>query len=283
MITFPDFSEEQKLWAKGYNLVIGVDEVGRGCFAGPVVAGAVAFPVCHPDQGDSRVEGSHSTGFGLREIPRLSRHGGIARNDNVVIIDDSKRLKPQEREKSAKWIKENCLAFGIGEISVSIINKVGIGRATAIAMRKAIATVISNIKARNPKQIQNSNNQNPKHFEFRYSNFGFTKTFVLSDAFYIPYIKGITKMRQKPIVKGDHKSISIAAASIVAKVYRDALMQKLSEQYIAYGWGRNKGYGNRDHQEAIMKNGITKLHRIAFVETFLAPPGDSLQTLQAVR
>ena len=94
--------------------------------------------------------------------------------------------------------------------------------------------------------------------------------YLLVDAFYIPYVKGLRRKNQTPIVKGDTKSVSIAAASIIAKVYRDKLMRAISEdpKYKKYRWQENKGYGTLRHRKAIMKYGITKLHRKKFVETF---------------
>lgn len=265
----PTFEEESKLWKRGYDLVIGVDEVGRGCFAGPVVAGAVAFSVVGrgPVAGfppasarGLRAVGSPST----RTTPRFPNSQFII--PHSVVIDDSKRLKPQEREKAAAWITENCLAYGIGEVGVGTINKVGIGKATAIAMRKAIASITYQVASIKNKKIHNT-----------YYKILDTKSYILVDAFYIPYVKGIPKIRQKAIKNGDQKSISIAAASIIAKTFRDSLMQKLSNRHSVYGWGKNKGYGTRYHQEAIKRNGLTKLHRITFVETFLASQGEALR------
>lgn len=214
-MNLPDFQEEQALWQKGYEMVIGVDEVGRGCFAGPIVAGAVAF---------------------AKET-----------NINGVHIDDSKRMKPRQREKSADWICTNAIAYGIGEIGVNIINKMGMKRATDMAFRMALIQATKRVS----QKIR----------------------FVLIDAFYIPYVAGLARKNQKAIVDGDQKSLSIAAASIIAKVYRDALMKRLSKKHPSYQWGRNKGYGTHDHQEAIKKNGLTKLHRVMFVETFLRTKG----------
>ena len=231
IIMLPDFSEERQLWSSGYNLVIGVDEVGRGSFAGPVVASACAF------------------------VPQLHTSDFILHNSSAR-IDDSKRLKPNERKKAAKWIRENCLAYGIGEVNVPTINKVGIGKATAIAMRRAAYSVLHMAYGKK------------NYIRLAISN----KPFLLIDAFYINYMRGIPKAQQKPIIRGDQKSISIASASIMAKVYRDSLMQRLSKQHPSYQWGRNKGYGTRNHQEAIVKHGLTRLHRIAFVEAFLSRP-----------
>lgn len=103
------------------------------------------------------------------------------------------------------------------------------------------------------------------------------KFFVLVDAFHIKYLRGIGLKNQKAIVKGDQRSISIAAASIVAKVYRDSLMRRLSVRNSKYRWGVNKGYGTKLHQEAIIQFGITNLHRRQFIKTFLASQGDTLQ------
>src|SRR5581483_5748114 len=108
MLSLPTFDYEKELWNKGYELVIGVDEVGRGCFAGPVVAAAVAFP--------SLVTASTSK-RSLRNFLPSVQHG--------IKIDDSKRLKPNQRKQSANWIKEHSLAFGIGEVNVGTINRVG--------------------------------------------------------------------------------------------------------------------------------------------------------------
>lgn len=206
----PDFSFEKKLWKK-YPIVIGVDEVGRGALAGPVVAGAVVF-----------------------------------NNINITIkIDDSKRLTEKQREKGVKWIKKNCLAWAVGETSVYYINKFGIVKATEIAFRKAIKNLLSILKKE--------------------------KTFLIVDAFYVKYVKGIGLKHQKAIIKGDQKSISIASASIIAKVYRDKLMRKLSLKFKHYGWDRNKGYGTKEHVAQISRSGISPYHRISFVSGLAIP------------
>jgi ribonuclease HII len=210
----PGFRYERKLWRQGYKLVAGADEVGRGCFAGPVVAAAVVFA---------------STALAL---------------PSEIIINDSKKLRPRQREKGAKWIKENAFAWGVGQASVGQINKFGIKKASEIAFRKAIQEAQSKSKI----------------------------DYLLIDAFYIPYVRSLRRKNQLAIVNGDEKSLSIAAASIIAKVYRDKLMARLSRQskYKKYGWGRNKGYGTRQHQLAIKKYGITRLHRKVFIHSFFS-------------
>lgn len=210
----PDFSAEGILWQKGFKFVAGVDEVGRGAWAGPLVAGAVVFAL------EFRIENLECR------------------------IDDSKRLSETQRELAAAWIKENALAWSVGEVNVPTINRVGIGKATAIAMRRAI------------------NNIHNSKFHIQY---------LLIDAFYIPYVNGVRRKNQLAIIDGDQKSFSIAAASIIAKVYRDSLMRSLSKQFNfkKYGWASGKGYGTRAHQKAIKRHGITKMHRRKFVESWI--------------
>lgn len=142
----------------------------------------------------------------------------------------------------------------------SLINRIGMAKAT----RKAFRRAISDARKRLAGVID----------------------FLLADAFFIPFVPGLPtkrrkdekgrfrknpKGRQKAIIDGDQKSVSIAAASIIAKVYRDKLMLGLNKKsrYKKYGWGRNKGYGTKEHQLAIKKYGITRLHRKEFVKNFL--------------
>ena len=214
----PTFSEEKNLWMNGVEYVIGVDEVGRGCFAGPVTAGAVVFKI------DSNF-------------------------DNTILskINDSKLLNPKTRAILSKKIKNEALFYSLSTVGVSTINKVGIGKATQTAIRKCIAEVL----------IQVANNK--------------SLNFVLIDGFNIKHIRGIGLRNQKGIVKGDRKSISIAAASIIAKVHRDKLMRKLNKSYPQYGFYRNKGYGTKLHQAAIRNHGLSDIHRTSFnLEKFLA-------------
>ena len=213
---YPNFSFEKKVWQEGFKCIAGCDEVGRGCFAGPVVAGVVVFS-------DKTVV------------------------EEGIVINDSKQIRSKTREKATVWIKKNSLAWGIGVVSVTKINKIGIGGATQMAMRKAI------------KEANNRLNSSKIDF-------------ILIDAFYIPHTKGLKRKNQKPIIKGDGKSISIAASSIIAKVERDKIMLSLSKnpKYKKYGWGRNKGYGTKEHQEALKLHGITRHHRKQFVATFFS-------------
>jgi len=202
--------------------------VGRGCFAGPVVVGCVCF--------------SKSI-----KIPR------------EIYINDSKKVSAKRRVLADIWIRENALSWGIGEATVSEINRLGMGKATKIAFRRAI----SKVNQRFHRKIE----------------------YLLIDAFYIPNTKGFPirrkvarknhklkdgRARQLAIVNGDEKSLSIAAGSILAKVYRDNLMEKVGKRnkYKKYGWVQNKGYATKRHQDAILKYGKTFYHRKQFIETF---------------
>lgn len=204
-IPLPTFQYEQSLWKTGLQYIAGIDEVGRGAFAGPVVAAAVILP----------------QDFSC-DLP----------------IHDSKLLSAKQREAVAGSIQQKSLSFAIAEISVLWINKVGIGKATQMAFRKAIRLL----------------KQQPEH--------------VLIDAF---LVQEFPKEKQTPIVHGDRLSISIAAASIIAKVYRDALMRDLHTKYPVYGFAENKGYGTKAHQEALRQFGLSPMHRTSFtLDRFLA-------------
>lgn len=194
----PNFDEEKILWQKGLKHIAGVDEVGRGCFAGQVVAAAVILP-----------EGFNATDE----------------------INDSKLLTAKKRNQLSEIIKKHALSFSIAEISVEIINKIGIGKASQQAFLLAVKTL--SVKP----------------------------DFILIDAF---YIHNLNRENQKPIIHGDRKSISIAAASIIAKVYRDELMAKHHENYPQYEFHQNKGYGTLRHREAIKIYGLSDLHRTSF-------------------
>lgn len=196
--TKPTFEYESALWAKGMQHIAGIDEVGRGCFAGPVVTAAVILSKDFSACGE---------------------------------VDDSKLLSAKKRKVLAEIIKKEALAYAIAEISVGIINEIGIGKATQKAFQKAI------------------------------NNLTIEPHFILIDAF---YIENVDRKKQKPIVHGDGISVSIAAASIIAKVYRDELMQQLHPQYAVYDFFTNKGYGTQKHREAIGKYGLCDLHRTSF-------------------
>ncbi len=199
----PTLEFEKNLWKKGINFIVGIDEVGRGSWAGPLVASGVILPKTF-------------------KVPP-----GFA---------DSKKLTQKSRESFCAFIKSIALGFYIAEISNSQITKYGLTKST----QKVFRRITKNIR---PKQ-----------------------DFVLVDAFHIKYLP---KSKQTAIIKGDEKCASIAAASIIAKVYRDKLMEKYSSIYPDYGFEKHKGYGTKLHQAAIQKYGFSQIHRTGYNLNFL--------------
>lgn len=200
----PDFQYENHYFQKGANFILGIDEVGRGSWAGPLVAAGVILP----------------RNF---TIPKT--------------LADSKQVKKSERKKLSKLIHSQAIGTKIVEISDTHINNWGIGKATQLAFRKIVQTISP------------------------------SPDFVLIDAF---YIKLISRKKQLAIKHGDEKSASIAAASIIAKVYRDNLMGKLAKIYPNYGFEKHKGYGTKSHQEAIKNFGFSTIHRTSYNLRFLS-------------
>ena len=197
-------TEKMKLYEKKYSdyeYICGIDEVGRGPLAGPVVAGAVILP----------------------------------KDCDILYLNDSKQLSEKKREELYDVIMEKALATGFGFVSPERIDEINILQATYEAMRQAI----QNLKIK--------------------------PDLLLNDAVTIPKVN----IRQVPIIKGDAKSISIAAASIIAKVTRDRLMVKYDEVFPGYGFAGNKGYGAKAHIEAIQKLGATPIHRKTFIKNFI--------------
>lgn len=186
---------------EGYEYICGIDEVGRGPLAGPVVAGAVILP----------------------------------KNCDILFINDSKKLTEKKREELYDVIMEKAVACGIGMVSPERIDEINILQATYEAMRLAI------------------------------HNLSVRPTLLLNDAVTIPEVD----IKQVPIIKGDAKSISIGAASIIAKVTRDRLMVQYAEIYPQYGFESNKGYGSKAHTEALMKYGPTPIHRRSFIKKYV--------------
>jgi len=220
MNSLPTLKHEIELWKKGY-IVIGVDEVGRGAFAGPLYVGGVVFL---PTTNNKR-------------ITKLLSYG----------MNDSKKIKPRLRESLSKIIQRESFTHYVSTISVTRINSLGVGAATFLGIRDVVKNIRETLKGLNYPR----------------------KVFVLIDKFYVRYLHGIGLKNQQGIVGGDGISLSIAAASIIAKVARDNHMRRLSAKFPAYGWGRNKGYGTNMHRFALQKFGATSLHRKDFIENFV--------------
>ena len=182
-------------------LVCGIDEVGRGPLAGPVVTAAVILP----------------------------------KDEEILYINDSKKLSAAKREELSAIILEKAVAYGFGEADHNRIDEINILQATYEAMRQAI------------------------------NNLGIKPDILLNDAVTIPGVD----IRQVPIIKGDAKSISIGAASIIAKVKRDAYMDEMDKIYPGYGFASNKGYGSAAHIEAIKRLGPCEIHRRSYIGNFI--------------
>ena len=189
--------------------LIGVDEVGRGCLSGPVVAAAVM-------------------------LPKVAKTSFLA--EQLSDLDDSKCLSQKQREHLSEILRSNC-HFAIAEATPAEIDQINILQASLLAMRRAIDSLLA--------QIQNSPEQ----------------LLLLVDG--NQKVKGLS-LEQITVIQGDSHSASIAAASVIAKVYRDDLMLELSRQHPAYSWHSNKGYGSKAHRAAIAEHGVTKWHRLSF-------------------
>ena len=197
-------TEKMKLYERKYSdfaYICGIDEVGRGPLAGPVVAGAVILP----------------------------------KDCDILYLNDSKQVSEKKREELYDIIMEKAVSVGLGYVSPERIDEINILQATYEAMREAISKL------------------NP------------APDLLLNDAVTIPQVS----IRQVPIIKGDAKSISIAAASIVAKVTRDRLMVQYDEVFPEYGFASNKGYGAAAHLDALKRLGPTPIHRRSFIKNFL--------------
>ncbi len=182
---------------ESHGLICGIDEVGRGPLAGPVVAGAVILP----------------------------------KDCQILYLNDSKKLTARRRELLYDEIMEKAVAVGIGVVSQEVIDEINILQATYEAMRQAVGKL------------------------------GVRPDVLLNDAATIP---GLSQ-EQVPIIKGDAKSLSIAAASVVAKVTRDRMMEALDAKYPEYGFASNKGYGSAAHMAALREYGPCPLHRRTFI------------------
>ena len=195
----PSFIEEERLAEQGYRFIAGIDEVGRGPLAGPVVAAAVILPL-------------------NLDAPWLP------------LVRDSKELTPKRRASLFPLIEAAAIAIGVGYTPPEVIDDQGIVRATRMAMRSAVACL-------------------PQPPDF-----------LLIDFIALPELA----LSQRSITKGDSHSLSIACASIIAKVTRDGIMVELDEAYPGYGFARHKGYATREHLLSLRQLGACPIHRKCF-------------------
>ena len=197
----PSLEKEKALLKQGFSVAAGLDEAGRGAWAGPVVAAAVILP---PP--------------GSKLLPTLNG------------VRDSKQMTPRQREALFEVISQTALAIGVGISSHQCIDRQRIVKATRRAMRQAVARL------------------------------AITPDYLLIDALPLPKLK----IAQSAFPKADAISLSVAAASIIAKVTRDRLMIRLDAQYPGYQFGRHKGYGTKQHQAALKRLGPCTVHRFSF-------------------
>ena len=200
-----NLDKENLIFAKGFKIVAGVDEAGRGPLAGPVVAAVISL--------------------------KAETLADTAKIEKLKMVNDSKKLSAKKREELFEIIKAECFEFGIGICDHETIDRVNILQATFLAMKMAIG------------QLKNK----PDYL-------------LVDGKFVIPN----SSLAQEAVIDGDALVFSIAAASIIAKVTRDRIMKKLHEQYPQYGFSRHKGYGTKEHLEALAKYGPAPFHRKTF-------------------
>jgi ribonuclease HII len=194
---------ENLYYEKNFKYIAGVDEVGRGPLAGPILACSVILP----------------------------------KNTIILGVNDSKKLTKDKREELYKEITSKALSIEIGEVTQKFIDEFDV----SIANFTAMEICIKNLKI--------------------------TPSIILVDGFKIP--DRFVNLPQQAIIKGDSKSISIACASIIAKVTRDNIMQKYHEVYPVYGFDTNKGYGTQKHIEALKEYGPCPIHRLSFIKKLI--------------
>ncbi|MCK9582941.1 MAG: ribonuclease HII [Endomicrobiales bacterium] len=183
-------------YSRGFKSLVGVDEAGRGPWAGPVVAAAVILP----------------------------------QNAFIEGLNDSKKLSPKKRKTILEKIKQIALSYSVGVVSHTQIDEINILQATYQAMKTAIAGTNT------PFDL------------------------VLVDGWAIPQLK----LPQQNVISGDAQSACIAAASIVAKETRDAIMEEMAQEYPQYGFEKHKGYGTKQHMQALQKFGVCPIHRVSY-------------------
>ncbi len=197
---------ENQLHNKGYDLIACIDEVGRGCLAGDVVACAIIMPK------DMIISG----------------------------VGDSKKLSAKKREYLYPKILKEAIAVGIGQVGPDLIDEINIKESTRLAMKEAVL----NLQDKDGNTI--------------------TPDYLLIDAEKVPI-----DIPQMNLIKGDEKSHGIACASIIAKVYRDRLCEDWDLEYKGYKIGKNKGYGTKEHRDAIKELGPSPIHRVSFLGKIL--------------
>jgi len=204
----PNSMYENQLYHQGYRCILGMDEAGRGAWAGPVTVGAVSLPL------------------GMADLRKM-----------LDEVRDSKKMTPLQRDRTAEKIKEVAVAWGVGSASNREIDEQGINPATRLAMERALADVLK-----------------------RFANFK-------PDCLFLDAMIWPEKIREYPqitMVDGDARSLTIAAASIIAKTWRDQMMKDLDIELPQYQFGVHKGYGTGNHRTVVKTHGPSSLHRNSY-------------------
>ncbi|MCB9450276.1 MAG: ribonuclease HII [Anaerolineaceae bacterium] len=198
---------EHDYYGQGFRFIVGIDEAGRGPWAGPVAAGAVCLPLA---------------------TPNLSQ--------TLAGVRDSKQMTPRQRTQLVETIKQTAMGWGVGSASSADIDRLGIIPATKLAMHRALAMLQANSNIEQPDCL-------------------FLDAMLWPEMEFIPQVS---------LIGGDARSLSIAAASVIAKVWRDEFMLQLDQAYPQYGFAAHKGYGTAQHQAALEKHGPAPVHRHSF-------------------
>ncbi len=228
--------EEMKTYERSIEnaaLICGIDEAGRGPFAGPVVAGAVILDINDPDK-------------------------------EILYLNDSKKLSEKKREMLYRELLSKAIAIGIGYSGAQLIDRINILQATYAAMRMAISNLqnVSDIVSDDADTHALVKRLIKREISGEHENTAdIVPDHILADAVHIPDIN----IPQTGIIKGDAKSISIAAGSIIAKVTRDHIMYEYDSRYPEYGFASHKGYGTAAHIAAIKEHGMLDIHRRSFI------------------
>ncbi|OGZ63036.1 MAG: ribonuclease HII [Candidatus Staskawiczbacteria bacterium RIFCSPHIGHO2_02_FULL_34_10] len=260
---FPNFNEEKKLWRKGFNVVVGLDEAGRGPLAGPVVAAAITINPKFKTLNPKQIKNSNFRNlkrildFDNLNLFRISDLGFW-----ISQIKDSKQLSEKKREEIYTIItKHPAIEWGVGIVSEKIIDKINILEATKLAMQKAINSLNINFNKFNKQKILPRDFNDRENHEEVLKDVGFL---LIDGNFTLRQAQGKQFIPQLSIIKGDQKVFSISAASIIAKVTRDRIMQKMHKKYPQYGFEKHKGYGTALHIKNLKNFGPCKIHRKTF-------------------
>ncbi len=243
----PNFREEKKLWKKGYKVVIGLDEAGRGALAAPVIAAAVVFKIPN------------------FQFPISNKMSSVKCQMSNVLkeVKDSKKLSSKKREEIFELFKKiPQIEWGIGRVSEKVIDKINILEATKLAMQRAVRNLERKMCGKT--KVKPVACERDRVYKQQISDKELRDNF-LADFLIIDGNFGIkSSVPQKSIIKADEKVFSCALASIIAKVTRDRAMIRYHKKYPSYGFDKHKGYPTAFHRETLKKRGPCKIHRRSF-------------------